>query len=175
VDDDKFIDGVAAAEAWTEDLWFLKKAADVGAGIFCDASIICEHHDVYSGKKWELPSDSLPMRQKGVLKDKKCLLLGSQIPLADDSYDITRCTQSQEPGADFRLSFDNLPFEEEQFDFTIVSDCILDFVHYLTEWRRVTKSGSKIAINLHYLLDKDWVIKAFGGKLNGTFLELTKE
>jgi hypothetical protein len=175
VDDDKFIDGVAAAEAWTEDLWFLKKAADAGAGIFCDASVICEHHDVYTGKKWELPSDSLPMRQKGVLKDKKCLILGQLIPLADETYDITRCTQSQEPGADYRISFDNLPFEEGQFDFTIISDCILDFERYLPEWRRVTKVGSKIAINLHNLLNPIGILATFGGVLDGSFLELTKE
>jgi SAM-dependent methyltransferase len=130
---------------------------------------------VYSGKKWELPSDSLPMRQKGVLKDKKCLILGSLIPLADETYDITRCTQSQEPGADFRLSFDNLPFEAEQFDFTIISDCILDFERYLPEWRRVTKSGCKIAINLHNLLNPIGVLATFGGVLDGSFLELTKE
>jgi hypothetical protein len=175
VDKDSFIDGVAAAEAWTEDLFFLKKAAEVGAGIFCDASVICEHHDVYSGKKWELPSDSLPMRQKGVLKDKKCLILGQLLPLEDTSYDIARCTQSQEPGADFRLSFDNLPFEEGQFDFTIVSDCILDFGRYLPEWKRVTKSSCKIAVNLHPLLNASSIVHAFGGTINGTFLELVKE
>src|ERR1035437_7264518 len=115
------------------------------------------------------------MRQKGVLKAKTCLILGPLLRLADDSYDITRCTQFQEPGADFRLSFDNLPFEEEQFDFTVGSDCILDFERYLPEWKRVTKVGSKIAVNLHPLLDTIGVLATFGGKLNGSFLELTKE
>jgi len=174
VDESHFVDGVAAEEAWTEDLYFLKKARDAGAGIFCDAAIICEHHDVYAGKKWELPADSLPMRQKGVLKDKRCLMLGPEIPLNDTSYDVTRCSQHSEPGADYRISFDCLPFEKEQFDFTVVTEPQLDFMLALTEWERVTKVGSKIAVNLHPMLDPNLACAAFGGTLNGTFMEITK-
>src|SRR5271166_5643972 len=40
VDEDRHVDGIAAQEAWTEDLYFLKKAQDTGAGIYCDAAII---------------------------------------------------------------------------------------------------------------------------------------
>ncbi len=174
VDEDSHADGVAAMEAWTEDLYFLKKAADAGAGIWCDASIICEHHDVYSGKKWELPADSLPMRQKGVIKDKKCLQLGPPLLLVDDSYDVMRCTQSQEPGADYRCEFDNLPFEKDQFDFTVVSDQILDFSRFTQEWLRVTKPGGKLAINIHPYLHIETMEKALGGSINGSFVELTK-
>lgn len=175
VDDDSFIDGVAAAEAWTEDLFFLKRAADAGAGIFCDASVICEHHDVYAGKKWTLPSDSLPMRQKGVDKDKKCLLLGPPLALNDDSFAVTRCTQDSDMGADYRLSFDNLPFESGQFDFTAVTEHILDIERYMAEWKRVTKSGGKIAFNLHPALSEAFAISQFGAVVNGSFLELVKE
>jgi hypothetical protein len=174
IDNDSHIDGIAAAEAWTEDLRFCHKAREVGAGIWCDASVICEHHDVYAGKKWELPKDSLPMRQKGVVKDKKCLMLGPKIPLNDESYDIIRCSTENDLGTDYRLSFDNLPFERDQFDFTVVSEPILDFERHLPEWKRVTKPGSKIAINLHSLLNAEMVARILGGEINGTFLELTK-
>jgi len=54
-------------EAWTEDLYFSsRKAQEAGAGIWCDAyaSIICEHHDVYAGKKWELPRRLPPNEAK---------------------------------------------------------------------------------------------------------------
>ncbi len=175
VDQDSFMDGKAQAEAWTEDLYFLHKAKAAGAGIWCDASVICEHHDVYSGKKWELPSDSLPMRQKGVIKDKKCLVLGPALPLADETYDITRCSQDNESSADYRIAFDNLPFEENQFDFVVVSERILDFRRYLPEWKRVTKSGSKVAINIDPLLHLENLVEAVGGEMNGSYLELVKE
>ena len=175
VDTDSFVDGIPGAESWTEDLYFLKKVSDAGGRIYCDAAIICEHHDVYGGKVWKLPSDSLPMRQKGVTKDKKCLILGPKLSLADESYDITRCTQESDHEADFRVSYDNTPFEKEQFDFTVVTQAILDFEKYLPEWQRVTKSGSKIAINLHPLLLQDAVVSRFGGEINGTFLEMIKD
>lgn len=172
VDTDSFIDGLPKAEAWTEDLFFLKKAAEAGAGIFCDASVICEHHDVYGGKVWKLPADSLPMRQKGVTKNKRCLILGPAIPLNDTSYDIVRCTQEFDNDADYRLSFDNLPFESEQFDFTIISQHVLDFERYLSEWRRVTKCGAKLAINMHPALYATYFLERLGGVRNGDFLEL---
>jgi hypothetical protein len=174
VDIDHSEDGVAAQEAWTEDLYFLKKAADVGAGIFCDASIICEHHDVYLKKAWVLPSDSLPMRQKGVTKDKKCLMLGPLISLADETFDITRCTTDSDPGADYRIDFGSIPFEKDQFDFTVITEPQLAFADKLEEWNRVTKTGGKLAINLHEMLDSAKVCTYYGGILNGTFLELTK-
>jgi len=174
VDEDRHADGIPSQEAWTEDLYFLKKVSDIGGGIYCDASIICEHHDVYSNKKWELPADSLPMRQKGVTKDKKCLILGPLIPLSDQSYDITRCTENSDPNADYRISFDNLPFEKEQFDFTVISEPILDFMRFLPEWNRVTKVGAKYAINIHPLLNVQKVNELLNGAINGSFIEITK-
>jgi len=174
VDTDAFIDGQPKAEAWTEDLYFLKKAADAGAGIYCDASIICEHHDVYAGKAWKLPPDSLPMRQKGVIKNKRCLVLGPNVPLADETYDVVRCTTEYDVAADYRISFDNLPFETDQFDFVVVSEQILDFSRYIEEWVRVAKSGTKIAVNIHPGLNADYAMKLLGGTPNGTFIELTK-
>ncbi len=175
VDTDTFMDGIPGAEAWTEDLYFLKKVADAGFGIYCDASVICEHHDVYTGKAWKLPKDSLPMRQRIVETDKKCLMLGQPLQLNDETYDITRCTQVSDQQADYRVEFDNMPFESEQFDFLVVTDFILDIEHYLPEWKRVTKKGSKIAINLHPALREDYIVNSLKAERNGTFVELIKE
>jgi hypothetical protein len=172
VDKDGFIDGHNKAEAWTEDLYFLKKVRDVGGRIYCDGSVICEHHDVYGRRIYRLPKDSLPMRQKGVTKDKKCLVLGPEVPLADASYDITRCTQESDRLADFRLEYSNLPFDANQFDFTVVSDFILDIDKHLPEWRRVTKVGAKIAINVHSHLCVEFLCSHYKAEKNGSFIEI---
>lgn len=175
VDTDTFMDGIPGAESWTEDLYFCKKVTDAGFGVYCDASVICEHHDVYAGKAWKLPKDSYPMRQKGVSKDKRCLILGQPLPLADESYDITRCTQASDHLADFRISFDNTPFERDQFDFIVVTDYILDIERYLPEWKRIAKPGSKIAINLHPALAGEYALEQFGAERNGSFIEIIKD
>ncbi len=175
VDKDKFLDGQNSVESWTEDLYFCKQVRDAGGRIYCDGSVICDHWDVYGNRVYRLPKDSLPMRQKGVTKDKRALLLGPEISLVDESYDITRCTESTDPKADYRLEFSNLPFDEAQFDFVVVSDYVLDIGRYLPEWKRVAKPGSKIAINLHPHLSLAAACSAFSATQNGSFIEITKE
>ena len=90
IDTDQYIDGINKAEQWTEDLYFFNKLnEELGIRPWADASVICDHVDVYSGKTYQLPKDSLPLRQKLVLKDKRCLILGPPLELNDESYDIT--------------------------------------------------------------------------------------
>ena len=175
VDIDQHIDGVAAAESWTEDLFFFDRLTKSGGRAFIDASIICEHWDVYTRKAWKLPSDSLPMRVKGVVKDKKCLMLGPLIPLADETYDFVRCTAEADSSADYRLAYDNLPFETAEFDFVVVSEPLLGIDHYLPEWKRVSRPGAKIAINLHPDLHKGRLAKRLKGHIDGSFLEIHNE
>lgn len=179
VDEDKFLDGINSAEAWTEDLYFLKKLREETKWkVFCDASVICDHWDVYSGKKYSLPAGSLPMRQKGVFKDKKCLILGQNIELADESYDITRC--NEDSLADYRISFSSLPFDNEAFDWVIVTKPIESYkINEVTEWLRVTKG--KVSICLSELLNPDPLSKLLvynhkiETKLDGCYIELEKK
>lgn len=175
VDNDSFADGKPAAESWTEDLYFCKKVTDAGGQIFCDAAIICEHHDVYAKKAWVLPADSLPMRQKGVTKDKRCLMLGAALALSDESFDVTRCTEDFDHTADYRVGYTCLPFEENQFDFVVVNQHILDIEKLLPELRRVAKKGAKMALLLHPALSGDHAITQFKAARNGDFIEVTKE
>lgn len=175
VDIDKHIDGVNGVEAWTEDLYFLKKVREAGFGIWCDASVICEHHDVYGNKVYGLPKDSLPMRQKGLAATKKCLMLGPPLPI-DSEFGVVRGTQETfDPTADYRLRYDNLPFEAGEFDFVCVTDPeLLDLLHFKSEWERVTKPGGKIAINLNRRLNADAAMADLGAVPNGSFLEWQK-
>lgn len=144
IDTDKFLDGINSAESWTEDLYFCRKVIEEGGGkVYCDGGVICEHVDIYGGKKYTLPPNSLPMRMKVVTKDKKCLQIGSIVDLADESYDIT--TFGFE-GADYRGTVTQLPFDAEQFDFVISSICDLSLPSYFKEYLRVTKPSGKIAL-----------------------------
>ena len=154
VDDSQHLDGINSSEMWTEDLYFLKKVKDeLGDDlVYCDASIICDHWDIYNNKKYTLPKNSLPLRQKVVNKDKKCLILGPSIDLVDDTYDITRCGQDDQ--ADYRLDFNNLPFEAKQFDWVIVTQPIDRYrVKEFEEWFRVSKS--KVSVCFSDLINPD--------------------
>lgn len=171
VDSDTYLDAVNQAEAWTEDLYFLKKVAEeTDYKIYCDASVICDHHDVFSGRVYKLPKDSLPMRQKLVDKDKKCLILGPYTDLVDQTYDITHCSDNGIP-CDYNVDYRNLPFDADQFDWVIVTEPQM-FAH--PEWLRVLKSNCKLSINLDPLIDKEMFIKTYGGTLDGTFREIVK-
>ena len=47
----------------SEDLYFCNKIREAGGVILVDGSILCVHHDVLTGKTYELPKDSLPWRR----------------------------------------------------------------------------------------------------------------
>lgn len=172
VDTDQYADAINNAESWTEDLYFCRNVLEnTESKVFVDTGIICDHFDIYTNRTFKLPKDSLPCRQKVVTKDKKCLMLGSPITLTDDTFDITYVSRSEDPAADYRCSFDVLPFDAKQFDFVVVTEHQWDLVNkQIDEWKRVCKG--KLAINLHPLINPDVAAKVLGGKVDGTFVEL---
>lgn len=173
VDSDQYLDGINNAESWTEDLYFCKKVLEeTKFNIKIDTSVMCEHFDVYSGRVYTLPKSSLPFRQKGITKDKKCLMLGPPIDLVDDSYEVIRCSSNGDATADYRCSFDNLPFDADQFDWVIVTEQMKIFTYPVSEWLRVAKF--KVSFNIHPFHDKEVVARAFNGKVDGTFVEVEK-
>jgi hypothetical protein len=174
VDTNQYLDGINNAESWTEDLYFCKKVLEeTDFKVMVDTSVMCEHFDIYSGKSYSLPKGSLPYRQKVTHKDKKCLMLGPEVPLADESYEVIRCTENGDLSADYRVAFDNLPFDAEQFDWVLVTEPIDRMPHVaLREWKRVAKS--KISFNAPSFFDREIVAKSLGGKVDGTFIEIEK-
>lgn len=171
-DEDQYLDGINNAESWTEDLYFCKKVLEeTDYKVMVDTSIICEHFDVYTDRVYTLPKGSLPFRQKGVTKDKKCLMLGPAIELADDSYEVVRCSDTGDSSADYRCSFDNLPFDAQQFDWVIVTKPVTIMPDKaIIEWKRVVKN--KISFNVPNFFNIEMVAKVFGGKVDGTFVEV---
>lgn len=127
VDEDKYLDGINNAEAWTEDLYFFdqlhKQLPD--EMVFCDASVICEHWDVYAGKAYKIPVDSLPMRRKVVVAgQKKCLFLGPRPAPSELRSEIDYTFFSSEEIADYRGEYSSLPFAPEEFDEVIAHPSI---------------------------------------------------
>lgn len=181
VDRDEFIEGKNEAEVWTEDLFFFNKLSveKPKAKVYCDGGVICDHIDIYGDKKYNLPPTSLPMRQKGVLKDKKCLIIGPALDLKDDTFDVT--TYGDFDGADYRGQVAQMPFDAEQFDFCIVQGISINFESYMQEILRVVKSGGKISLLpiefMDYKQIQERITKNFqlaANKLDGNYIELIK-
>ena len=55
---------VGARLNMTDDLWFCEKVKSAGFKILADARVLCTHWDVPTGKFYELPEDSYPMRPR---------------------------------------------------------------------------------------------------------------
>jgi hypothetical protein len=180
IDTDKYFDGLNEAEVWTEDLYFFNKLATEKPElkVYCDGGVICDHIDVYAGKKYNLPPTSLPMRQKGVIKDKKCLIIGPALDLKDDTFDVT--TYGDYDGADYRGPVGLMPFDAGQFDFCVVQGLSVNFPNYIKEILRVVKSGGKISILPDVFMDytkvQEWLTQNHqfaANKIDGNYVELT--
>ena len=175
VDKDGYVDGENKAETWTEDLFFYKRVAEeTKYKIYCDASIICAHWDVYGNKSYTLPPDSLPMRRKMVEKDKKALVLGEQLninPEEIDEFDIT--TAGPQEQADYRTTLHTLPFGSDSFDWVLVNDPLYNTD--VSEYLRVLKVGGKITMAFRGIIDRAQLLSIIpNSKVVGQFLEVKK-
>lgn len=173
IEKDNFLDGINTAEAWTEDLSFCRKLLlETRWKVYCDASVICNHWDVYSGKKYTLPKDSLPLRQLAVDKDKRCLMVGPLVELNDETFHVTRVHPTDET-ADYRFPYDSFIFEKDQFDWVIVTEPQIPMLgNAWVEWNRVGKG--KISVNIHEMAKLDYAANMYGGTVNGSFVEVVK-
>lgn len=174
---DEFLDARNNAEEWTEDLYFLKRVAEgTKYKIMCDGSVICSHHDVYGNKVYNLPPDSLPMRQKLVAKDKRALMIGPPLELTDgESFDVT--TFGDE-GSDYRGHRSTLPFATEEFDWTIVTDIRDISRDSIIEWLRCTRT--KLTMTFYEFISIPQVVEHLKqyniivSLVKGNMIEVTK-
>jgi hypothetical protein len=168
VEEDKYQDAENAAESWTEDLFFCHRVlTETDYKIYCDGSVLCEHWDVNTGTYYKLPTTSLPMRQKAVLKDKRLLLIGPRCTIdREEEFDITTFGKEE---ADYRGQEFCLPFDNDQFDWVI--DTQPSFSYPAEEYARVTKSGGKITVKYHEMIDTEKLAKLFNGHVVGEFVE----
>lgn len=173
VDKDDYLDGINNAESWTEDLYFCNRVLkETNYKVMVDTSVMCQHFDIYSNKVYTLPN-SLPYRQRSVSGRSKCLMLGPKVELNED-YEIIYCTETDDPSYDYRVAFNNLPFDMGQFDWVIVTKHIEHMPDKeLKEWLRVAKD--KVSFNTPDFFNRDVLAKVYNGTVNGSFIEITKE
>lgn len=171
IDEDSFLDGINAANQWTEDLYFLNKLNEQGKyKTFCDGSVICDHFDVYSGNIFRLPGGSLPTRQLVVSSEKKKAIdIGcGPIYRRDEfpEFELVRVDIRDDVNPDYRCSVDNLPFDNESFDLAFSSHVLEHFPRNkwkdtLKEWCRIVKRDGEILL---VLPNVEWAVKNFDPK-----------
>jgi len=167
VDTDNFLDGVNNAEMWTEDLYFLKNVADNSKWeIWCDAGVICEHWDYATGRFFNLPNGSLPLRQAAVEAGSlKAVDIGcgpSHITLPGCGK-LLRVDIDERWNPDYRCDVRQLPFGDNEFDIVHSSHVLEHFygaetLALLKEWSRILKKDGKFILNLPNI---DWALENF--------------
>lgn len=157
VDDDDFDEAVNNAVQWTEDLWFCKQVYDhTKSEIWCDASIICEHWDVYSEKAYHLPAGSLPTRRLKSDREKKAIDIGcGPIDRSEEfpEHTLVRVDIRDECNPDYRVDVSNLPFAAGEFDLVFSSHVLEHFPRdkwegVLKEWIRILHEKGELILVL---------------------------
>ena len=185
-DSNKFLDGVNAAQMWTEDLYFLWKVhKETEWKIYADATVLCEHWDVSKNKSYTLPFNSLPFRHISVNGKKRILDIGSgpivQTELAKEG-DLVRVDLRDECNPDYRCDVRQLPFDNKSFDVVFSSHVLEHFDRHefndvLTEWLRVLKEDGELRLVLPNIkwaaakvmnddIDNDVLNVLYGGQSN---------
>lgn len=156
VNTDEFANGVNKADQWTEDLWFLKQVTEkTQSKIYCDASIICEHEDVFSGKRYTLPAQSLPTRVAGVESNQPKVVDIGCGPLEREIEGVKaiRVDIREDCKPDYRCDVRELPFADGSFDIVFSSHVLEHFNRaewktVLAEWLRIVAPTGKIILVL---------------------------
>jgi len=167
IDKDSFKDAVNQADMWTEDLYFLKKLIEeTDYKVYCDASVICVHQDIYENKDYTLPVGSLPTRRLQIVKTKKMIDIGcGPINRSEEfpEYDLVRVDIRDDCNPDFRCDVRDLPFPEKSFDRVFSSHVLEHFPRgewkaVLKEWVRLVKDDGELLLVLPNI---EWAIEHY--------------
>jgi predicted SAM-dependent methyltransferase len=153
---DQFENGINKADEWTEDLYFLNRVStETDFKIYCDATILCDHEDAYSGKKWNLPAYSLPTR-KAAFADNEPRIV--DIGCGEFKRDFNgikpiRVDIREECAPDYRCDVRNLPFADGSFDIVFSSHVLehfdrMSWKSVLAEWTRLVATNGKLVLVL---------------------------
>jgi len=154
---DGYADDVSKVECWTEDLYFCEKivkAFPTSHPIVADGSIMCDHWDVKTMKRYTLPLNSKPSRRALAVGNKKILDLGCGVrrEVFPDGIAV-RVDAREEVQPDYRCDLRALPFESESWDVCYSSHTLEHFSRKdvdiaLDEWLRVLKPGGTLRLKL---------------------------
>lgn len=164
-DYEKLMEGIAATEQWTEDLYFCDKIVKTKKWqIYCDGSLLCAHVDLNTGKEYGLPADSKPMRHLLTPKGKKKILdVGSGAsPLKTNEGSVVTFDKDETVKPDYRGDCRRLPFGAGSFDIVHCSHMLEqltleDADEALREMKRVVAPKGELRLtvsNLDWLADR---------------------
>jgi SAM-dependent methyltransferase len=148
------LDNIHFGESWTEDLYFCKKVVETGKWkLAAHGQLICPHIDVNTGKEYNLPTDSLPMRALQMPVGKKKILdVGCGLsPYRSREGKTVTVDIREDVNPDFRCDFRKLPFATGEFDIVFSSN-VLEHVprneveEVLREWLRVLKQSGELRL-----------------------------
>ncbi len=154
---DTFLDAINSVELWTEDLYFLHKVTEETKWkVYCDAGVIADHVDVYTGRVYSLPHYSLPTRNLAIPKDEKKVV---DLGCGHIWREFPECTKpvrvdiDEGCRPDYRCDVRTLPFANEEFDIVFSSHVLEHFSrdehHFvLAEWLRILKPTGELRLVL---------------------------
>lgn len=163
VDEDKYLDGIPNAESWTEDLWFTRRILEeTDFKIYADATVICEHWDAVTRKKWTLPADSYPLQEIENPKRMVDLGCGKVEWHFEGEGRPLRVDIREEAEPDFRADIRQLPFENDSFSVVFNSHVLEHFGRneiddVLDEWIRIIEPGGELRLvvpNIEWAAEK---------------------
>lgn len=160
-----YLDNVPMGEVWTEDLFFCKKVVDGKKWkIYAHGQLLMPHIDVRTGREYELPPESKPMRALNFTNDQlkvvdigcgpaKVKVAGSKV-VGVDIRDLE--------GVDYRCDVRRMPFANGQFDLAFSNHVLEHFSRnetekVLREWTRIIKPKGELRIivpNIEWAIDK---------------------
>lgn len=174
---DRHLDAIPLTEQWTEDLWFAKALAETKKWKWvAHGGLVLPHVDVRTGKHYELPPDSKPMRHFAIEAGRKKIVdigCGTN-PLRTPEGRVITVDWREDVNPDYRCDFRRLPLASEEFD-VVHSAHTLEHVARkeveatLTEWVRILKPDGELRLSLPNL---EWaakrIIKGEYGLLEGS-------
>lgn len=151
-----YLDNVRFGEQWTEDLYFCKKVTDSKKWkIYANGQILLQHMDVRTGRTYELPPDSKPMRALEMPASKlKVVDLGcGEDKLKIPGGKVIGVDFRDLEGVDYRCDLHRLPFASGSFDLAYSSHVLEHFgrnetIDILKEWTRILKPNGELRLRL---------------------------
>jgi predicted SAM-dependent methyltransferase len=149
----QMMNGVAALESWTEDLWFCDRVTKTGKWkVYADGSLLCTHYDMATSKGFNLPADSKPVQHlSSPVGKKKILDIGSgKTPYQTKEGKAVTADPDEKNEPDYRCDLRKLPFANAEFD-VIFSPALERFpaeetAEVLTEWTRCLKPDGELRL-----------------------------